>query len=112
MGDLSPHFDRSEFACHHCGVAKVSCELVAGLEELRRLVGRPIRIVSGYRCPRHNKAVGGAQRSRHVYGDAADLEAGYCTAATARAAGFRGIGTRGRWAVHVDMRPDPASWVY
>jgi len=29
---------------------------------------------SGYRNPAHNAAVGGAQNSRHVYGDAADLD--------------------------------------
>ncbi|MEM1436638.1 MAG: D-Ala-D-Ala carboxypeptidase family metallohydrolase, partial [Pseudomonadota bacterium] len=32
-----------------------------------------ISILSAYRTPTHNRAVGGAARSRHIYGDAADL---------------------------------------
>lgn len=113
MGDLSDHFDRAEFACHHCGKVVASCVLVQALEDLRRIIGgRPIRIVSGYRCPRHNKAVGGAPRSRHVYGDGVDLPPRVATKRQAQDAGFTGIGTRGPWAVHVDTRPDPASWTY
>jgi uncharacterized protein YcbK (DUF882 family) len=113
MGDLSEHFDRREFECHHCRrLDFISCELVAGLEELRAIVGRPIRIVSGWRCRTHNRAVGGATRSQHVLGKAADLEQRLATPAQARAAGFRGIGTRGPWVVHVDVRPAPATWTY
>jgi uncharacterized protein YcbK (DUF882 family) len=113
MGDLSEHFDRSEFACHHCGrLDFVSCELVAGLEELRSIVGRPIVIVSGYRCRVHNRAVGGAARSQHVLGRAADLQPRIATPEQAKRAGFKGIGTRGPWVVHVDVRGAPATWTY
>lgn len=31
-------------------------------------------MVSGYRNPKHNTAIGGANNSRHVYGDAADID--------------------------------------
>ena len=37
------------------------------------LIDRPIPIVSGYRDPRHNRRVGGATRSLHMAGAAADL---------------------------------------
>lgn len=112
MGDLTAHFSSHEFACRHCGKVKVTCELLVALEELRTITGRPIVIVSGYRCPRHNKAVGGAPRSRHVYGDGVDLHPRVATPAQAERAGFRGIGTRGPWAVHVDTRPTQARWTY
>ncbi len=36
----------------------------------------PIRVNSGYRCPRLNKAVGGVARSYHLSGRAADLTTG------------------------------------
>jgi uncharacterized protein YcbK (DUF882 family) len=72
----------------------------------------PLRILSGYRCPRHNTAVGGATRSRHLAGDAVDIPSGYATVAQAAAAGFTGIGSRGVWAVHVDCRPSPSRWEY
>lgn len=110
---LSPHFVEREFACKHCGRVRVSPHLVQHLERLRALVGRPCNIVSGYRCAEHNAAVGGASRSRHLHGDAADLIRGYATLDQAVAAGFTGIGTRGIYAVHVDVRPGPAArWRY
>ena len=47
------------------------CEEV--LEPLRRHVGGPILISSGYRCPALNTAVGGATGSQHMTGEAADI---------------------------------------
>ncbi len=43
------------------------------LEFIRVLVGKPVNISSGYRCPALNKAVGGAKDSAHVLGLAADI---------------------------------------
>lgn len=37
--------------------------LIASLEELRELSGGPIYVNSGYRCPAHNKTVGGSENS-------------------------------------------------
>ena len=110
---LSRHFTSEEFRCRHCGAVEVDAELVRRLELLRALVGRPLRIVSGFRCPTHNAAVGGARRSSHLAGEAADIEPGYATPAQARSVGFRGIGSRGAWAVHVDVRSGAvAAWTY
>jgi Peptidase M15 len=70
------HFSDRQFACRHCGkLVKIDPELKTKLEQLRQLVGdRKIYIVSGYRCPEHNKAVGGAKNSQHLYGKAADIK--------------------------------------
>lgn len=46
------------------------------LEPIRQLYGAPITISSGYRCPRLNKAVGGASNSQHMTGEAADIDFG------------------------------------
>ncbi len=43
------------------------------LEPLRQWYGKPIVISSGYRCPALNRAVGGANTSQHMKGEAADL---------------------------------------
>ena len=43
------------------------------LDPLRSRYGHPIIVNSGYRCPRLNKAVGGAETSQHVSGEAADI---------------------------------------
>lgn len=120
MGDLSKNFSRHEFACrgrvisgHPAHEPVVSGHLVDHLEKLRQICGgRPLVIISGHRCGWWNRRVGGAGQSRHVVGDAADIPEGYATVAQAEAAGFTGIGNRGRWAVHVDTRPAPARWSY
>lgn len=115
MGDLSAHFSRREFADKRTGEVQVEPALVEKLERLRTLCGsRPLRIISGYRSPSTNKAVGGAPRSQHLYGRAADIPYGYATVAQAREAGFTGIGDKGGYAIHVDVRPTKrvARWHY
>ena len=109
MGDLSAHFSRREFDCRDGQLAHPDPELIGRLERLRNLCGgRPLRIVSGYRDQAYNRAVGGAPFSQHIYNRAADIPWGYAMVSEARAAGFRGIGYCGVWAVHVDVRPGPA----
>lgn len=43
------------------------------LDPLREAWGAPIRVTSGYRCEKLNRAVGGASKSQHVKGQAADI---------------------------------------
>jgi len=44
------------------------------LEPLRRHVGQPVVISSGYRCKALNKKVGGVRNSQHMTGEAADIQ--------------------------------------
>ena len=44
------------------------------LEEVRKVVGMPLRINSAYRSPEANKLVGGKATSQHCKGVAADLK--------------------------------------
>ena len=44
------------------------------LDPAREKYGKPIYINSGYRCPELNRKVGGAKRSYHLQGRAADLD--------------------------------------
>lgn len=46
------------------------------LDPLRQAWGKPIKVNSGYRCPRLNKEVGGAPASQHIKGEAADITTG------------------------------------
>lgn len=74
MGDLSKHFNRSEFACKcGCGKDTVDYNLVFILEEIREAFNIPVKINSANRCESHNKAIGGAERSRHLISQAADI---------------------------------------
>lgn len=114
---LTPHFTLAEFRCKD-GTAHpdqgMALRLAAHLEVLRCLAGhKPMRIVSGFRTAKWNKKVGGASKSRHLVGDAADLEQTLgITPEMAREAGFTGIGTRHGIVTHVDLRPVPAMWSY
>jgi len=110
VGDISAHFSRSEFRDHSTGELKgPSADLVDCLERLRTIVGKPLIIVSGYRTPAHNRAVGGARRSYHLQGRAADLHPGVVTQSQAVDAGFGGIGVCRGWVIHVDdRRRDPS----
>jgi uncharacterized protein YcbK (DUF882 family) len=110
VGDLSPHFSRSEFRDKRTGELPQGMPtqaLVDALEKLRAAGGgRPLTIISGYRTAATNRSVGGAPDSRHLHGDAADVAAGQFTESQAVRAGFRGIGLDSRgWVVHVDTRP-------
>lgn len=43
------------------------------LNPIRQAFGKAIRVTSGYRCEKLNKAVGGKENSQHLKGEAADL---------------------------------------
>ena len=48
--------------------------MLAGFaERVREIVGKPLIITSGYRCPELNKAIGGALTSQHIFCEAIDF---------------------------------------
>lgn len=73
---LTPHFNVQEFKCK-CGKTHdtlVSEELTEKLEKLRDSLNcSKIIITSGYRCPEHDKNVGGTGSGQHTKGTAADF---------------------------------------
>lgn len=107
---LSDHFNEQEFACKGDGMVYVEPDLVAKLEKLRQLVGKPINITSGYRSPWYNEKIGGVKNSRHTLGQAADIVIPGLSpsevAKLAEQAGFGGIGIydKDRF-THVDIGP-------
>jgi lysozyme family protein len=112
---LLPHFHLREFSCHcgRCPVVLVSMTHTERLQQLRNALKRPITITSGYRCAKHNAAVGGVSDSQHVLGTATDIKIPGLTVAQIVAAaeriGFDGIGTY-RTFVHLDSRGSRARW--
>lgn len=95
------------------------------LDELREHFGRPVAILSGYRDPAYNRAVGGAKNSVHVAFNASDITvAGVKPIEVAKYLDMRKDASRmgiGLYAksnfVHVDTRgrigrSAPARWDY
>lgn len=115
MGDISKHFNRSEFACKcGCGFDVVDVELVNTLETLRQLLG-PVSINSGCRCKAHNDSVGGSPHSQHLLGKAADVVVKDMPADTAYEIldkmypDSHGVG-RYNGRTHIDVRESKARW--
>jgi hypothetical protein len=79
---------------------------------------RDLRVISGYRDPEKNAAVGGARGSQHIAGNAVDVDVSGMSDAqksqlleAAVASGARGVGLypSGR-SLHLDTRESPATW--
>ena len=74
------YFRKEEFLCR-CGKCEMpavaEANIVALVENVldpaREKFGKPIIVNSGYRCPKHNAAVGGVANSQHTRGEAADI---------------------------------------
>ena len=71
---ISNHFHSTEFRCKcGCGVIKIDENLVNKLESIyANLNASKCIISSGYRCSKHDKAVGGSGTGQHTKGLAAD----------------------------------------
>lgn len=73
---VTKNFKRSEFECPHCHENKIQGALIQLVQKIRDKAGEPVHIESGYRCPEHNKEVGGVANSSHTLGLAADIYIG------------------------------------
>jgi uncharacterized protein YcbK (DUF882 family) len=117
---ITKNFVFEEFACQcGCGSNETDTALIYALQELRDLIGKPIVITSGYRCPGHNEECGGAPASQHPQGMAADIHVAHLPVKKLYAAAEKvnaflngGIGVSSTF-LHLDIRPDgPARWSY
>ena len=63
---ISDNFSRKECACPCCGVI-ATVAFVNRLQRLRDIFDKPMRVSSMYRCPSHNKKIGGSPTSAHKY---------------------------------------------
>tara|TARA_R110002072_G_scaffold80173_1_gene184456 strand:- start:2933 stop:3319 length:387 start_codon:yes stop_codon:yes gene_type:complete len=76
---LSNNFSKSEFECK-CGcempeaVLLEVTRLANELQHIRDFIHKPMNLTNAYRCPEHNKEVGGVSNSQHILGKAADIQ--------------------------------------
>jgi uncharacterized protein YcbK (DUF882 family) len=123
-GRVGRHFHVAEFDCNDGtpvppAAGRELAELVAELLDPLRVRFGVTNVLSGYRTDAHNRAVGGAPKSFHLYrlkpgrGVAADVRCARGTptewAAFLAGLGAGGIGTYHDW-VHVDTRRGTARW--
>ena len=79
---LSPHFQLKQFLCKQAGVPQyivlrpkliIKLELILSKLNEMGFSLKTLHIMSGYRTPVYNRAIGNVKYSRHIYGDAADI---------------------------------------
>jgi len=90
------NFTPREIACHGTGSILIDVDALDRLQALREDVGRPMTVLSAYRSPEHNAAIGGGKRSQHLIGKAFDIAMSNQDPAeflaAAQSAGFTGFG--------------------
>lgn len=118
MGDLTTNFSREEFACKcGCGFDQIASDTVHICQAIRHHFDAPVTITSACRCPTHNAAVNGSEKSQHVVGTAADVVVSGVEAAEVYAFleenstvfGVGGLGSY-RHFTHLDTRNRRARW--
>lgn len=113
---LGANFTVREFACNDgSDTVLISEELVTLLQRIRDHFGKAVVINSGYRTSAYNKKIGGATKSQHVLGTAADITVpGVPPLEVAQYAEFcqpksGGIGVYQTF-THVDVRGNRSRW--
>jgi subtilisin family serine protease len=115
---LSRNFKVRELAASDgARYARISSELVAGLQRIRDRLGAAIVVNSGYRHPSLNAAVDGVSDSQHIAGRAADIRTARLRPLELAQIALEELGCAigiglGRNSIHVDLRGQRASWRY
>lgn len=118
---ISKNFQYKEFDCHGsgcCSTTIIDEKLVAYVQQIRDHFGKPVTITSPYRCEVHNRRVGGATKSYHMQGKAADIVVqGVSSREVAKYAesiGILGIGlyetSADGYFTHIDTRTTKSFW--
>ena len=113
---ISKNFRVREFRCQDgSDVVFIESDLVDILQKIRDHFGKAVTITSAFRTASHNKKVGGATYSQHLYGKAADIKAsGVAPSVVADYVEtlMPGTGGIGRYSTftHVDVRKVKSRW--
>ena len=118
---IAKNFQYKEFDCHGsgcCSTTIIDEKLVEYVQQIRDHFGKPVTITSPYRCEVHNRRVGGATKSYHMQGRAADIVVqGVSSREVAKYAesiGILGIGlyetSKDGYFTHIDTRTTKSFW--
>lgn len=114
------NFTKTEFDCKETGENEMQAEFMDKLQALRVRYGKPMRITSGYRSPKHSIEAKKTQPGSHAQGVACDIAcSGYEAYEIVKIAfelGFSGIGisqkASGSRFVHLDIAERISIWGY
>jgi zinc D-Ala-D-Ala carboxypeptidase len=117
---MAKYFNIEEFKCKcGCGENRISDKLISMLDDARDIAKTPFAITSGFRCEKHNKAVGGKKKSAHTSGLAVDIGATdsrqrFAIIKSLLAVGFNRIGISKTF-IHADIdkaKVSDVAWMY
>ena len=107
------YFSKEELSCSCCGEYATPDWVLDALNKFREMVGGPVVINSAYRCPSHNKNVGGAKNSMHLKGIAFDVRIDgrdiKRLVEYAYKCGANGVGLYDTF-IHIDFREKETLW--
>jgi hypothetical protein len=115
--EIAPHLTYGEIMDKESGLCLAHIRLLEAWCRFRAEVGKPIRINSGFRTVEYNAKVGGAKDSRHILGQAIDMQCNGEDLSDLKwipvllKCGFRGVGRGNGW-IHADVRALPTFWKY
>lgn len=121
--NFTSNFNSREFVCQ-CGICKpqkISTELLDKLQQLREVMGVPLKITSAYRCVNRQAAlvknpnIQTVQNSQHTLGNAVDIACKDLDKLFEEAKKlFMAVGDgRSKGFIHVDIRKDKQRvWLY
>lgn len=118
------NFPYKEMACSHCGKNEMTREFMIFLQTLRDELRISLPVSSGYRCPEHDKSIGG--KGVHPSGKGSDIlvfgENAHKLVKFALLNGARGVGIKQKGPhkkrfIHLDQiksphHPRPRIWTY
>ncbi len=123
------NFTEDEFRCRcGCGAADMKEEFLEILQHIRNLVGFPLRVNSGFRCPEYNARLSSTGlNGPHTFGKAVDFGVFgpqyHAVLGHALALGITGVGSQQKGLIrsrflHLDtiqpggVHPRPWGWTY
>lgn len=111
--------------CPCCGERGMDADFMLDLDSLRAMLGFPLGISSGYRCPAYNASISSTgDDGPHTTGKAVDIpisgQKALDLVATARKMGFTGIGVKqngphNKRFIHLDKlspKEGPRPWIW
>lgn len=116
-----PNFTKAEFDCKETGENAMQVRAMQAFQAFRAAWGRPMRVTSGYRSPRHSIEARKAKPGEHTKGLCADFAVGpmerHAFVKLAFELGFTRIGVAETFihigvATEADGHPSPRIWTY